>query len=353
VPPLLRRAVGPLVRDLAGALLYRSGITRPARQGAGRLSVVTFHRVLPEAALRDYPLPQIAVTPPELAWFLAHFQAHYTCGALAAVHRRWLDGERPPRPFLAITFDDGQRDNFEHARPALAAAGLAATFFAPLDAVDGDQPLWHDRLGFAAARLLQRERTAALALLGPPGAVERPGAAPVPDAALVGQAIQQAKRLAPGERVALVARLEARLGESARPPWDGLMSWDQLRALARDGHEVGSHSLSHPILTLVDDAQLEREVAGSRLRLEAELQRPCESFCYPNGDCDERVAAAVRQAGYRRAVLTRWGANPAGTDPLRLARLDMQGRHARDRRGRLSAARLAFRMSRLFPGPAA
>jgi peptidoglycan/xylan/chitin deacetylase (PgdA/CDA1 family) len=311
------------MRDLAGALLFRCGLTRPARQGQGRLSVVTFHRVLPAAALRDYPLPQLAVTPEELAWFLAHFRAHYTSGSLADVHRRWLDGERPVRPFLAITFDDGQLDNFEHARPVLAAAGLKASFFAPVEAVDENQPLWHDRLGFATARLPAEERSATL---------------------------QRAKRLPPAERLDLVARLEARSGP-ARPAWDGLMSWDQLRTLASEGHEVGSHSLSHELLTQLDDARLARELAGSRARLESELQVPSESFCYPNGDCDDRVVAAVRAAGYRRAVVTAWGSNARGADPLRLTRFDLQGRTSRDRAGHLSAPRLALRMSRLFPEP--
>ncbi len=346
MPPRSPRAtLAPLARDLAGALLLGAGVTSPARQGAGRLSVVTFHRVLPEGARREYPLPQLAVTPDELAWFLAWFRARYTCGPLGEVHRRWAAGERPARPFLAITFDDGQRDNFEHARPALAAAGVTASFFAPVEAVDADEPLWHDRLGFAAAGLQARDPAGARALFGELGPLEGPAAAQL------GATLQRAKRLPPAARLDLVARLEARLGAPARPAWDGLMSWDQLRALVREGHEVGSHSLSHAVLTLVDDAQLARELAGSRARLEAELQAPCESFCYPNGDCDDRVAAAARAAGYRRAVVTAWGANRPGADPLRLTRFDLQGRHARDRTGRLSHARLALRMSRLFPGP--
>jgi peptidoglycan/xylan/chitin deacetylase (PgdA/CDA1 family) len=129
------------------------------------------------------------------------------------------------------------------------------------------------------------------------------------------------------------------------------MNWEQLRDLAGRGHEVGSHSLSHPLLPTVGDAELERESAGSRARLEAQLGVSCESFCYPNGDCDGRVVAAVRRAGYARAVTTAWGPNTAGADPLRLTRCDLQGTHARDRSGALSAPRLAFRLSPHFPGP--
>ena len=123
------------------------------------------------------------------------------------------------------------------------------------------------------------------------------------------------------------------------------MSWNQLRGLAHRGHEVGSHTLSHAILPLVDDSQLEEEVSGSKTRLEQHLGVACESFCYPDGDTDDRVVEAVRRAGYARAVGTRRGPNDRGTDRMRLARYDLQGRHFRSRSGELSQARLALCLS--------
>jgi len=336
----LRNTFHPLARDVAGSLLLASGVTRPARAARGRLTVVTFHRILPEEKLREYPIEEIAVSVEEFGWFVDYFRRHYSCGTLASVYRRWVGGDRPERPFLAITFDDGQLDGWEHARPVLDRAGIAASFFIPVDGVDRDELLWHDRLGYAARRLLGADRPRAEALLGSAG----------DDRTLVTAAMERAKGLPPEERLAFVARVEGALPGAARPAWDGLMSWEQLRALSRSGHEVGSHSVTHPILPLVDDAQLAREVAGSKARLEAELGVPCESFCYPNGDCDERVVEAVRRAGYLRAVTTAWGPNAPGADPFRLTRCDMDARRARNRAGALSEPRLALRLSHFFPG---
>jgi peptidoglycan/xylan/chitin deacetylase (PgdA/CDA1 family) len=339
--PFLRSTLQPLVRDVAGAALLAVGVTSPARAAKGRLTVVTFHRVLPEEALREYPIGEIAVSVEEFGWFVEVFARNYTCGTLAEVHRRWLQGDRPDRPFLAITFDDGQLDGYQHARPVLDRAGLKASFFVPVEGVDRDELLWHDRLGYAATRLLAVDRPRALTLLGGDG----------DDRAILKGVMERAKRLSPEDRLDLVARVEGSLPGSARPGWDGLMSWDQLRALVRSGHEIGSHSLSHPILTLVDDAQLEREVALSRARLEAELGGPCESFCYPNGDADPRVVEAVRRAGYLRAVTTAWGPNAPGSDPYQLTRCDIDAQRARTRGGELSEPRLALRMSHFFRGP--
>ena len=76
------------------------------------------------------------------------------------------------------------------------------------------------------------------------------------------------------------------------------MSWDDLRALADDGWEIGSHTCSHPFLTQLDDDALERELSRSKEVCEHEIGRPCVSIAYPYGDCDARVAAAARRAGY-------------------------------------------------------
>src|SRR5437773_1293857 len=115
------------VRDLAAQLLYRAGVTRP-RRAALRASIVTFHRVLPQAELAQYPTPGIAVTPDELAWFLDFFQRYFQCGTLRDTMDAFIGGgggtggvassassaSSDSRPLLAITFDDGQRDNHRH-----------------------------------------------------------------------------------------------------------------------------------------------------------------------------------------------------------------------------------------------
>ena len=82
------------------------------------------------------------------------------------------------------------------------------------------------------------------------------------------------------------------------PPLSGAelpaLSWAQLRELARDPLvEIGSHSWTHPDLRRCSDAALERELGGSRQRLEERLDVPVRSFCYPRGVWDRRVEAAV------------------------------------------------------------
>ena len=70
------------------------------------------------------------------------------------------------------------------------------------------------------------------------------------------------------------------------------------------------------------------------------------SFCYPNGDWNPRVLAAVEKAGYARAVTTQHGWNVRGAATFALRRCDLTYVHCVDRSGRFSPARLAWRLGR-------
>jgi peptidoglycan/xylan/chitin deacetylase (PgdA/CDA1 family) len=96
-----------------------------------------------------------------------------------------------------------------------------------------------------------------------------------------------------------VPELEAEA--EAHPRELATMDWSMLRGLVDDGVEVGSHTVTHAHLTRLSDADLERELRGSRERLEDELGRPCRYLAYPYGESDARVEAAARDAGYEGA----------------------------------------------------
>ena len=330
--------VKPWVRDAWGWGLAAARLTRPRRE---LYTAVTFHRVLPEALRRSYPLAPLAVTPEDLGWFLRFFRERYTCGPLDETFQRYSAGERPERPFLAVTFDDGQLDNYMYAKPELDRAGVKASFFIPVDAVESGRPLWHDRLAYAAHALHRADPATARRCFAEAGVAGND-----PDPA--GSAVIAAKALEPAERSAWVARVEAAVGGATEPSWDGLMAWDEIRALADEGHEIGSHSMSHALLPQLDAEAQEREVKESKAVLEARLDRPIASFCYPNGDCDAVTVAAVERAGYRQAVTTRWGPNRADAPRFELTRCDMQSETARSAVGRRSRSRTAWRLSPHF-----
>ncbi|RBY96394.1 polysaccharide deacetylase family protein [Blastococcus sp. TF02-8] len=88
------------------------------------------------------------------------------------------------------------------------------------------------------------------------------------------------------------------------PRWP-LMSADQLRAVAAAGHEVGSHTMTHPRLAGLDPATLEFELRRSREVLEEVLDAPVRGFCYPYGSFDRAAADAAQGVGYDHACVVK------------------------------------------------
>jgi peptidoglycan/xylan/chitin deacetylase (PgdA/CDA1 family) len=105
----------------------------------------------------------------------------------------------------------------------------------------------------------------------------------------------------------------------ARPEELETMRWDELRELVARGIEVSSHTVSHPHLPTLADAELADELRSSRERLEDELGRPCTVLAYPYGDCDERVRAAAKAAGYETAFGL--PGDSSGSDPFDVFRV--------------------------------
>jgi polysaccharide deacetylase family protein (PEP-CTERM system associated) len=87
----------------------------------------------------------------------------------------------------------------------------------------------------------------------------------------------------------------------ARPDF---MTWAQLREISAQGHEVGSHSWSHPLLTHCSNEALQEEISRSRQTIEQRLGTPVEALGVPGGRWDYRVLRAAADAGYRRVYVS-------------------------------------------------
>src|SRR5690606_26007865 len=110
--------------------------------------------------------------------------------------------------------------------------------------------------------------------------------------------IDEAKRIRPQIRQALVEAVRP----MRVPAWARTMNHEEIATLTGEGHEIGAHTMTHPILNTCDDASLDWELRGSKSMLERLVHREVTSLAYPNGDQDARVLRAVRAAGFQRAV---------------------------------------------------
>ena len=99
----------------------------------------------------------------------------------------------------------------------------------------------------------------------------------------------------------------------------------ELLQLASSGYTIGCHTHTHQDLTTLSMADLEQEVMGSRKLLEQVLGQQVDTFCYPYGACDSRVASVVQKAGFDVAFTVDLGGVSAGDDPYQLKRAPILG----------------------------
>ena len=113
------------------------------------------------------------------------------------------------------------------------------------------------------------------------------------------------------------------------PPVEGvrkpLMNQEQVRSWLGAGMEVGAHTRTHPWLTRSTPQALWEEVAGCKQDLETTVGHAVPHFCYPYGNCDRRVADAVRQAGFTTGVTTHRARATPGDDLHLLPRVTVKG----------------------------
>jgi len=98
-----------------------------------------------------------------------------------------------------------------------------------------------------------------------------------------------------------------------------------LRDVAKLGYTIGCHSHSHPDLTSLSEAELHREVHGSKRILEDILGQPVNAFCYPYGTCNARIASVVREAGFDVAFTVDLGGVRLRDHPYHLKRVPILG----------------------------
>jgi peptidoglycan/xylan/chitin deacetylase (PgdA/CDA1 family) len=237
--------------------------------------------------------------------------------------QRAKQGATLPRLACAITFDDGWRDNYEFALPALTRHGAPATIFLVSSYVGTRYLFWPNRL----MALLRQS-------FSEPGSVSFPEplrrlAEPVLAQALsrgelsaedADAVVQGAKAWSEREISSLVETAAASRGESHDEK--EIVDREQVMKMGATGLvRFGSHSATHFRLGgPVSVQDLEREIVGSQAALSELCGRAVNLFCYPNGDTSPEAIDLVRRH-YLGAVTTRRGWHGASDDPYLIRRI--------------------------------
>jgi len=294
-----------MMKALAKEWLFRSGLTLHLMQRCRKPWVLMLHGIDAD----DLPLDAFQRL---LSFCSTYFQPMPLAELLKRNGTQRSHELGPGKPAVALTFDDGLRNNALLAAPALIAHQIPATFYICPGQIDRTAWIWTYEV---RARLASLEAQAARQLM----LTCMPSCAGELEAF-----VTSLKKSAPA---VLAMHLETVWRATAdfmpsmrqREAFD-LMPWEEVRRLNHPLFSIGSHTLTHQTLEAGTVTDFEREVGGACDRMVQEgLQRPAD-FCYPDGRyCAESVEVVRRY--HRSAVTTRAAVFADGFDPILMPRI--------------------------------
>ncbi|HET9948914.1 MAG TPA: polysaccharide deacetylase family protein [Longimicrobiales bacterium] len=287
------------------------------------LRVLTYHRIQEPSASPDLDPSLVSATPEVFRRQMEHLRRWYEPVGLDDVMEAFLGDGILPRRAVHVTVDDGYRDFLEIAWPILRELDIPVTLFVPT-AYPGerDRSFWWDRLHRASIDPNSRWHGLRRVLEG--RQVRLPNGRADKD-------LRTVLRLLPhdaAESVVDEACMEGmrRLGgvAVARETSSAVLTWDELRALKREGVSFGAHTRHHVALPLVDAVRIRREIRRSCDDLTRELGDTRWALAYPYGMCSPTVARIAVEEGCLLGFTCDDGLNvPGVTDPLRLCRTNI------------------------------
>lgn len=295
---------------------FGARLARRLRRHAPRGVILCYHRVAGprlDPALLD-------VSPTQFATHLAALRTRATPLALREFERARRAGILPERA-VAITFDDGYADNLHVALPLLEAAAMPATLFVTSAGIDASTEFWWDALARACYSADALPPT--LELGGGPGdpfrmTLDEATRAPYVDHAAPGADTRRELYTSLSTWMRTQTTAVQSTATAAVLAWAGqptgardshrTLTADELRTLSRSPLiEIGSHSVTHPVLGRLDSTAQVEECQSSRSALQRVLGAAPGFFAYPFGDraaVTRTAEAAVRAAGYESAFTT-------------------------------------------------
>lgn len=307
---------------------HTAGLLRSDRRRREHVSILAYHSVCPA----DDPfLPfighSLSIEPQAFERQIDYLARNYRIVDLSTLAHYVTDGYDDDRPLLALTFDDGYRDNFRYAFPILRRYRAPATFFLTTDCIDGGPPLWPMEAAYIVLNSTQERLSA-----DPLGMVFDLRSAHARRSSL--RALKLALSGLPRtgrERVLAALRREGGMTDDSFFG-DAMLRWHEVTEMRDAGMEFGSHTRSHPSLPYVPREEAEEEIIGSKQRLERALGEPVQHFCYPNPagrpNFNDELTALLRTSGFRTSVTSQSGYVTLGESLFNMHRIGIYQAHS-------------------------
>lgn len=276
----------------------------PYAQGLGL--IFTLHQVC-APPVRDFAPNRILQVTPEFLDAVCRQvrEQGFDVVRLDAARERILAGDSE-RPFVCFTLDDGYRDNRENAWPIFKKYGYPFTIYVPTDFPSGRGELWWLALEevIATNERIEAELDEGREMYATRTTPQKQ--------ATFNRIYWWLRKVDEDRQRAFIRDLCERYGVDLEALCRELiMSWDELRDLARDPLvAIAGHTAGHFALAKLPLERARRQLEEGADRLESELGRRPRHYSYPYGDpgsAGAREFTLAAELGFKTGVTTRKG----------------------------------------------
>lgn len=262
--------------------------------------IFAYHRVITEQqAKEDGAHSSMWITPQRLTKQIHWMQS---IGEIVDYSRIVNFETSNEKPWFALSFDDGWKDNYQQAFPVLKALQVPAVIFLATYAVDNDAIFWPEDISTKVKHLLKNHNAPQIrkALLDCwPEAKLGKNASHMGVMTMVERWIENLKFQKEGERQQRIDYFYNRLKISKIPLPGYIMNWDEAREMQKWGIRFGSHTHNHTIVKGLPKKIIESELRSSKELISQKLQIEVDTFCYPNARYNGKEGAILARCGYR------------------------------------------------------
>lgn len=267
---------------------------------------------------------QLAVSPENFEAQLCILKKHFAVVSLDEMVRN-LKGFPFGKRMIAITFDDGFRDNYFTAAPLLEKYKLPASFYIATRLINSDDMFWWDMIQHLILYTEKLPKVIDIIISDKLFHYELDSESVLTvslrneidnwnfELPILNKRVElyykiweQLKSLSIAERDDVIEKIKSWAGENyASPGLAGVMNATQLNTLSKNSlFTIGAHTVNHPALAMQTREEQIFEIQQSKKMLEGWLNKEVKSFAYPYGNYDSMTLILLQESGLQNAVTT-------------------------------------------------
>ena len=258
--------------------------------------IVMYHRILENKFING-------LTPQEFEQHLAYISKHFN--VISAEDLLCDVKNNCVKPYsLALTFDDGHYDFYTNAWPILKKYKLHASLYITTGFVDGTTWLWPDLL----KHILLNSNTAILNVENLGNISTHKTEHHISWHKLGDYCLTLSVEARNNLLYKLANDAKISISNTPQSPFHSV-TWSQLQEMHKEGLVIGSHTVTHPILSSLSIENLHYELATSASAIQQHIGAAPAGICYPNGrpeDINEAVIKAAELTGYTYGLMGRY-----------------------------------------------